>query len=294
MAQQEITWWIENVGEAFAYIKATPRVDYTIHTDASTQGWGACDDLEVSNGRWSEEEKEMHINCLELLAVKFALKSFVPLHPEIRHIKIMSDNTTAISYINKQGGSHNMSLNDIAVQIWSLCVEYNTYLSAAHIPGKHNVRADVASREFHDSAEWMLSPEVFGNIIMKWGKPDIDLFASRLNHQIPIYASWKPDPNSTYIDAMQMSWTGMFVYIFPPFSMLWPVLSKLEEDRVSRAIIIIPKWPTQSWYPRIMRKKMDLIQIRSNLLSLPGTNERHPMAPKLRLMALLCTWEDQK
>ena len=182
-ARREIKWWIANVGDSFAYIKATPKVDYVIHTDASTQGWGACDESQISNGRWSEEEKEMHINCLELLAVKFALKSFVPLHSEIRHIKIMSDNTTAISYINKKVGSHNLALNDIAVEIWLLCTEYDKHLSAAHIPGVHNVRADIASREFHDSAEWMLSPKDFQNISRIWGNPDVDLFASRLNHQ---------------------------------------------------------------------------------------------------------------
>ena len=293
-AKKEVQWWIDNIEQSFAYIKAIPDIDYTIHTDASTLGWGACDDLDISNGRWTEEEQELHINCLELLAIKFALKSFVPLHPKIRHVRIMSDNTTAISYINKQGGSHNMSLNDIAVQIWLLCAEYQTHVSAAHIPGKHNVLADIASREFHDAAEWMLSPNIFENLVDKWGRPDIDLFASRLNHQIPNYVSWKPDPNSMYIDAMQMSWSEMFVYIFPPFSMLWPVLSKLEKDRVHRAIIIIPRWPTQSWFPRIVRKSISQFQIKSTELVLPGTNMLHPMAPKLKLIALLCSWEDQR
>ena len=293
-AFQEIKWWVHNIENAFAYIKAIPSVDYVIHTDASTHGWGACDEVNVSNGRWSDEEQELHINCLELLAIKFAIKSFLPLHKDIRHLRIMSDNTTAISYINKQGGSHSMSLNNIAVEIWSLCSEFDTHLSAAHIPGKHNVLADVASREFHDAAEWMLSPLVFNNIVEKWGVPDIDLFASRLNNQIPVYASWKPDPDSTYIDAMQISWSDKYIYIFPPFSMLWPVLTKLEEDKVMRAIIIIPWWPTQSWLPRIMKKMMDEVRISSKELILPGTTKSHPMAPKLKLRAILCSWKDQR
>ena len=86
MAKREIQWWIDNIEDSFAYIKATPDIDYKIHTDASTLGWGACDNSEISNGRWSEEEQEMHINCLELLAIKFALMSFVPLHPHIKGI----------------------------------------------------------------------------------------------------------------------------------------------------------------------------------------------------------------
>ena len=187
-----------------------------------------------------------------------------------------------------------MSLNDIAVEIWMLCGRHDMHLSAAHIPGKHNISADIASREFHDAAEWMLRPQVFDKIVEKWGVPDIDLFASRLNHQLPTYVSWKPDPTSAYIDAMQISWSDKFCYIFPPFSMLWPVLSKLERDRVRKAIIIIPKWPTQSWYPRAIRKSTSKFGIRSTDLILPGVEMAHPMAPKLKLVALLCSWEDQR
>ena len=41
MAKREIQWWIDNIEDSFAYIKATPDIDYKIHTDASTLGWGA-------------------------------------------------------------------------------------------------------------------------------------------------------------------------------------------------------------------------------------------------------------
>ena len=43
-----------------------------------------------------------------------------------------------------------MVLNDLAFQIWQICITYNAYLSSAHIPGAHNLLADIASREFHD------------------------------------------------------------------------------------------------------------------------------------------------
>nr|CAH7750590.1 unnamed protein product [Callosobruchus chinensis] len=32
--------------------------------------------------------------------------------------------------------------------------------------------------------------------------PKIDLFASKLNAKCKIYASWGPDPDSTYLDAL--------------------------------------------------------------------------------------------
>lgn len=65
------------------------------------------------HGFWSEMEKSLYINHLELLAAFHALKCFAG---ELRHIEILIriDNTTALSYINKMGGTHVSSLNDVA------------------------------------------------------------------------------------------------------------------------------------------------------------------------------------
>ena len=154
-AKGEISWWRDNIEIAFANIKSIPEVDYTIHTDARNEGWGASDGVNQDiNGRWSIDEKSLHINVLELMAVKFAVLAYVSLESSIKHVKIMSDNTTAISYINKQG----MTLNALAVEIWEICIKRGAHISAVHIPGIHNVLADAASREFQDSAEWMIPP----------------------------------------------------------------------------------------------------------------------------------------
>ena len=221
----EIRWWYDNIMTSNAKIKSIPAIDYIINTDASNEGWGASDGTNPDiNGRWFLHEKENHINVLELTAIKFAIEAYLPL----RESTLFSDNTTAISYINKKGGTKCMVLNDLAFHIWQFCINYNAHLSAAHIPGAHNLLADIASRQFQDSAEWALPQHVFQNIISRFGKPDIDLFASRLNHKLPCYASWKPDPESSIIDAMSVSCSNRFIYMFLPFSMMWPVLTKIK------------------------------------------------------------------
>ena len=295
-AREEIIWWVNNVEHSFAKIHDIPDIDRTIYTDASKHlggGWGASDEvLGEINGRWASEEQGMNINCLELKAIQLALQSFIPLYGKCEHIRVMSDNTTAISYINKKGGTHCMTLNDLAVNIWEYCLDKGIHISAAHIPGKHNVLADIASREFRDAAEWKLCPEIFSRLVTKFGRPDIDLFASRLNHQLPTYVSWQPDPDSSFIDAFQMSWKGKFIYAFPPFSMIWPVLSKIRRDQVHTALIVTPEWPTQSWYTALKKMRIQgfsVSRISSSKLSLPGTSDRHPMGKKLKLQAVLCT-----
>ena len=39
-----------------------------------------------------------------------------------------------------------------------------------------------------------------------YGTPIIDLFASRLNKQLPKYYTWKPNPKATAIDTFLQNW----------------------------------------------------------------------------------------
>ena len=64
------------------------------------------------------------------------------------HIRIMSDNTTAASYINKKGGLKSLKCNKTAKEIWIWCTSRDLHVSATHIPGKDNFEADKNSRKF--------------------------------------------------------------------------------------------------------------------------------------------------
>ena len=85
-------------------------------------------------------------------------------------------------------------------------MDKGTHVSAVHIPGKHNMLADNASKKFHDASEWMLSKNIFNYLIACFVMPVIDLFASRINKQLHRYTSWMPDPEAVYIDSMSISW----------------------------------------------------------------------------------------
>ena len=57
-----------------------------------------------------------------------------------------------------------MVLNDMAVDMWEYCMDMGMRISAAHIPGIHNILADTASREFTESAEWAIPHSNFEKI----------------------------------------------------------------------------------------------------------------------------------
>lgn len=119
------------------------------------------------------EESILHINILELKAVKFALQILC------NDIYIRPDNRAAVSYINNQGGSV-ILLFEETKDIWLWCDDRNIILSAVHIAGGNSVVADSMSRTFSDSTEWKLNGKVFGAICRSTFFPDIDLFPSRL------------------------------------------------------------------------------------------------------------------
>ena len=72
---------------------------------------------------------------------------------------------------------------------------YHITLKARHIPGCLNVMADRLSRSNQvQSTEWSLHPQVFKQICQKWFTPHVDLFATHLNHKLPLYVSPVPRP----------------------------------------------------------------------------------------------------
>ena len=132
-----------------------------------------------------------------------------------------------------------------------------------------------------------MSQEVFNAIQERWGKFNIDLFASRLNFKLPQYVSWRPDPGAQFINAFLMNWKPYYFYAFPPFSLLATCLQKIEQDQ-STGILIVPMWTTRPWFTFLLHLLIDnplTLPQTDNLLFLPHSNATHPLSRRLQLMA---------
>ena len=76
-------------------------------------GWGAaCQNLRTG-GPWTEEETQMHINCLKLLAATFATQTPVRGRTGLM-VLLLINNTSAVSYINNLGGTISPELVNLA------------------------------------------------------------------------------------------------------------------------------------------------------------------------------------
>ncbi|XP_063915050.1 uncharacterized protein LOC135131313 [Zophobas morio] len=216
--KKDLEWWLKNIPVAKNPIRSL-NYRLEIFSDASLTGWGAHCNGENTHGFWSQEEKRLHINQLEIIAAFLALKCFAR---EVQNCEILHriDNTTAISYINRMGGVQYVELNQRAKDIWTWCEKRRIWIFASYIPSRENTDADRESRRVNVDTEWELGAPFFQTIVERWGFPEIDLFASRSNAKTEVFCSWKRDPEARYIDAFTVNWSKYLFYAFPPFAMV--------------------------------------------------------------------------
>ena len=189
-AREELQWWRYELQQWNGRPLQPPNADLTIETDASLLGWGAVAEGVSTGGQWSEEERQNHINHLELMGAALAVQTFAK-DETISHVHLRMDNQTAVCYINHMGGTRSPALSHTACHLWEWCLKRGLTVSAEYLPGVHNVTADRESRTLQSSAEWKLDQSVFRAVMNLYGPCNVDLFASRLNFQLPQYISWR-------------------------------------------------------------------------------------------------------
>ena len=200
-----LQWWLQEdnvlTGQPLHPIKHALQ----IFTDASKEGWGARLNERTARGSWSLPESRLHINYLELKPVFLALKEFQDLCSKI--VLVATDNTTIVSYINKKGGMRSGPLCALLWRILNWCTRHKVTLKARHIPGRLNVVANKLSRLGQTiQTEWSLLQEVLQAICSKWHRPQIYLFATRYNNNLPQFVSPVPDPLAVAVDALSFQW----------------------------------------------------------------------------------------
>ena len=284
----DLQWWISTQIHQFnKCLISLPVFDLVIYTDASNQGWGAHRNGVMTGGRWNIQESRQHINILEMKAALLAIQSFLKTQVKMpQHIALQMDNSTAVAYVNKRGGTRSSTLAALAIEVWNVCQKRGIWITAQHLPGVQNVDADWASRHFNERTEWTLDKAIFTRIVTKYYTPQVDLFASRLNHQLPLYVSRHPDPGAMEVDAMTLHWNRWTSFIHAPIIMLPRILKKIREDQAT-CLLIAPNWPGQTWYPLLLEMLVNipsLLPMTETSLYLPFDQEaQHPLWRTMKL-----------
>ena len=100
------------------------------------------------------------INILELKAVLLGLQALF-FRVYNAHIRIKSDSSTVVCYINYKGGSKSKPCDKLSIELWYWCLKRNNIVPAEHVRGTHNLEADLKSRNFDIALSGVLMTQFF-------------------------------------------------------------------------------------------------------------------------------------
>ena len=257
-AKADLEWWVDNLERTNSRSLSVRPIDLEIYSDASRSGWCAYCNGVRTRGPWVTADGSKHINELELRACLFGLKTFTENKSNLS-VVLFLDNTVAVHYINKRGGTRSKDLCAAAIKIITWCETRNLAIEAIYLPGILNVEADQQYRACPDASDWKLSLAMFHNLKQSW-RMKVDLFASYWNTQPERFMSWRPQPEAWGINAFNINWNDLRGYAFPPFTLIPRCLAKIKREG-AEVIFIAPIWPNQAWFPTMLEMVDDTILV---------------------------------
>ena len=123
-------------------------------------------------------------------------------------------------------------------------------LSVEWISRDENVEAHEMSR-FDDPNDHMLDPSCFRYINEVWGPHTVDRFASMQTSQLERYGSRYRNLGCESVDAFTVSWSKKNNWLFPPPYLIPRVLKHMSAGGED-GTLIVPKWPSASWWPPLV------------------------------------------
>ncbi|KAK3089815.1 hypothetical protein FSP39_006754 [Pinctada imbricata] len=204
-------------------------------SDASLFKFGAIilsgDKKGLAFGDFWDENDTRPIHLKEAEAVIKALQSVAD-HIGNHRVDLFTDNMSVIHAWENQGGK-DPHLNRLMKTLFILTVDLNIKLNLFHVPSSLN-EADTPSRSLHIT-DSMLSDFAWSYVQQLFGPHSVDLmsldsncmkdeFGLCLKHYTPY-----PTPKSAGVNVFAQDLSKeKNAYVFPPFQLIFPLLSCLE------------------------------------------------------------------
>lgn len=146
-------------------------------------------------------------------------------------------------------GSSKPHLQQIAIDIFSVCLSFSISLDSQWLPRQENARTDLLSR-FIDRDDWSLNPVVFQYLITRWGPILVDRSSSYFNSQVVRFNPKYFSPGCTRMLTPQPK-TGVPIVIVCVLRYIWSLVRTGKHLRVHKGVgsLMVPEWPSASFWP---------------------------------------------
>ena len=257
----------------------TPKA--TLTTDASPTGYGAT--LQIGARRlelarfWSARETTRSQNERELTGLVRAFMRWLPLLVKAKHVRVRTDNTTALSCLRRLGSRHR-HLGIVVEPLVRAVLRHRLELQAHHIPGELNSAADRLSRLTPPAGEWYVKQAAYERACKVLdSQPTMDWFATHVNSKCDRFCTFQFDPIATHSNAMAWTWSTETGWFVPPINLIGQVWQKIEEDQ-AEGILVLPFWPTKAWFAAVKQRATKQFHFQADDIVVPGP--RHPFRDK--------------
>lgn len=232
---------------------STPHPVAVMQTDASFFAWSGI--LRTRSGKYEETRglfpSPPPAESISPLELEAGIRTITTFQEALRGTQLLwrSDNASVVWGVTNWKSS-SPEMNAGLRRLYELCHDMNLRIVTQHVPGVENYRPDFLSR-WVDPEDWKCNPLVFSAVCSILGPCQVDAFASSENHLLPRWWSRFPATDCEAVDALRQDFTSARCWCNPPFSLLLPLLRRIMSQRAS-AVVILPVWPAQAWWPLLM------------------------------------------
>ncbi len=176
-----------------------------VYSDASAHACGAIlnVDEKVFHSNWTEEERNGSSTWRELKTVVLAAQAF-ELYLKNRTIAWFTNNQNVVSVVSK--GSRRSELQDLALQLFAICVRSHINLDIKWVPRGLNTQADSIS-QILDHDDYTINDNVFRKLDSLWGPHTVDRFACCYNAKLARFNSRFYQLGIEAVDAFTQNWS---------------------------------------------------------------------------------------
>jgi len=271
-ALAECRFWQRCLAAWNGFVVAPVAVSRVLYTDGSGEGFGALvhrvtqrreePALLRMGGSW---EAAMDIASV-MTELQGLWRAVIGAGTELIGQTVLhrTDSISTYAVVSKGGSSHSERLTKIVRRLQVYCMVHDINLAAQYVGSEVIIRsgADLLSRSADVSDGAKLNALLFDKIWAVWGPFGADMFASGATVQAKPGAGKLPywamlaDGMAAGVDALTADWGGLGrVYAFPPVKLVGKVVRLIAEQR-AEAVLVVPKWPSQDWWPGLVELAM--------------------------------------